>query len=144
MTDSHASLPGDCRTDRSRTRRERAKFFNDFDRAPFFATAVASLCSSTNTYAEYVDAIRRLGKQTIESVIKRRTIKVGISIATLARTGALTSAIDVSLSAHAPAASARSVRCQLWLGKRRHILTFFVVSAVSAVSSSLQSLAWAQ
>jgi hypothetical protein len=33
---------------------------------------------------------------------------------------------------------------QLWLGKRRHILTFFVVSAVSAVSSSLQSLAWAQ
>jgi hypothetical protein len=33
---------------------------------------------------------------------------------------------------------------KLWLGKRRHILTFFVVSAVSAVSSSLQSLASAQ
>jgi hypothetical protein len=39
-------LPGDYRTDRSRTRRERAKFFNDFDRAAVLADVVASTSSS--------------------------------------------------------------------------------------------------
>jgi hypothetical protein len=45
-TGSHALLPGDYRTDRSRTRRERAKFFNDFDRAAVLADVVASTSSS--------------------------------------------------------------------------------------------------